>query len=837
MWPFKNKNDTVNLAIPATKVDDMMSMLEMVQTQGVNKAIEDEVKKALSLSDFQPMDGFTDDQGYFGQEFNLRATVGRLKALHGSEPWVYATSSLIARTLSSVPFRIVNVSTNEVNETHPGNDVVMGGNPIQDGIHKRWSGYLDLTLGGNYWEILDENYEYSMHVPVESAEPILRKSETPEQRKELAENGPFEKLEIYDLATGRVSHSVPWDRVIQHKMPNPYNPFYGLSMYVAAARPILLDRHKHEFEMAFYLRGATNAGVIETTEDITKSRMERLMRTFEQAFTGKRNWWRTMFLPKGAKWVNSGLTMKEMEHMEGLRENRLTLLAVLGVPASQVGIVQDVNRATSETQETALWQNTIMPLASFISAGYNNSHLFKNVYKGEVMVVPDYSDIEAVEGSIFLRAERAKAVDDIATVNEQREIVKLEPLPASDPRGNMFASQIKKLDGGTAPATEPKSLRDATGGTVATETGPASDDDKHVHVAEFDSKTGIGKTVATMGADDHSHRVRPVDGNIDLLMIEPTTDDGHTHPNIDRSAEDRKQLVLLSKKNATSNQSRIEKQQTQKYMKPLEANQTAALDTAIRALRNDKNVKPVLDSFADDRLKVYETSALPILNQSMEKGWDLSMSQTRSLSNGLYRIKSTKQSDKISPTDEQALEAIRARDADKRREQLAKRNIESFKGFDEHQTEQIVQIVEDGLKDGKTFEQIASTIKTQFGERYGDQAFTIGRTETLTAVSAGLQANNDALNEVYDKVNKQWFHVGDMGSNPDARVGHANFETVGNDGVVPSDYIWKNEITGASLKFPRDPAGGAGDVINCRCTMVSVIPDDAVSSARTVLED
>lgn len=836
MWPFEKKNNEKQLALPASEMEHLISVLDLVKSGKINEAIENEVRKAFSFTDFQQMEGFHGDEtGHFGTEFDLRTTAARIKMLHAREPWVYATSSLIARTMSSIKFNIHDSKTDEIRENHPAEKIVSGGNPMQDGIHKSWSGYLDLVLGGNYFEILDENYKYSAHIPIELAQPVLRKTDTAEQMRQFERLGPFEWLEIYDMATGKISKRILWEHVIHHKFPNPFNPFIGLSMYVAAARPILLDRHKNEFEMAFYLRGATNAGVIETTEDITKSRMERLMRTFESSFTGKRNWWRTLFLPKGAKWVNSGLSMKEMDHLEGLRENRRTLLAVLGIPPSQIGIVEDVNRATAEVQETAFWQNTIIPLAGFIASGYNNSHLFKHIFSGDVYVKPDFSNVDAVEGSMFTKAERAKALDNIAVLNEQREIAGLDPLPDGDPRGQMLLAEIEKLDPMAAVVSGDggDGGKSHSGGLVAVETGPSSGTDAHTHVAEFDPLTGIGKTIATNGAyPDHVHRIRPRGQTLEILEVEPATDDGHTHPDIDRGAEQRSAVVSQIKKNATQNQSRIEKIQTEKYLKSLTVIRDDALATAIRALRDRRPVKTRLDSTRDERGDKYREMAMPTLVETMERGWDMAMAQTRSLTNAI-RTKTVKQSERITADDEQALNAIRERTADDRRRQLDDRNIQAFKGFDETQTEQIVKIVENGLRDGKTFDEIAATIRADYGENYGDQAFTIARTETLTAVSAGIKANHDALNQVYSKVDKQWFHIGDVGVNPDARVQHLEFEKAG---VVPSKFIWTNPDNGAQLMFPRDPNGGASEVINCRCTMVSIIPDDATSSVSDFIE-
>lgn len=759
------------ITIPAKIIDESIEMLSLVQTGKMNEAIEKELKKSFSIFDFQNPENDANG-GHFGQEFNLRPTAGRVKALHASEPWVYATSSLIARTLSGIKFQIVNTESGEVDETHPANKIINGENPIQPSVHKRWSGYLDLTLGGNYFEVVDEKFQYTMHVPVESATIIMRKNNSPEERKIIEKFGPYEALQINDAMSGQAKQLIPWEYVIHHKFPNPFNPFYGLSMYVAASRPILLDRHKNEFEMAFYLRGATNAGVIEITEDISKSRMERLMKTFEQTFTGRRNWWRTQFIPKGTKWVNAGLTMNEMQHLEGLRENRLTLLAVLGIPPAMMGIVQDVNRSTSEVQEAAFYSNTIIPLANFIASGYNHSYLFRNMFKGKFEVVPDLSGIDAVDGSIITRGERAKAVDNIATINEQREIIGLDPLPITDPRGMLFTAQLMKLDPNFQAFGSTPSAVDST-----------PPDTTQVDSGEPDTNNDTGKAA----------------------------------------------IFARAKANATIAQERLERVQMSKHINAVNQNTQLALEMAKHALRDGRNPANSLRSTESDRLDEYKKTGIQVLRETMDQAFEFGRTQSRSLSNAVTKA------ERLNPDDELALEAIRQRTAEGKRRQLDQRNIDSFRGFDKTQTERIMQIVETGLANGESYEEIAKTIENKYGQSYGDQAFTIARTEVLTATSEGVKWNHDSLKEIFSKVNKQWFHVGDVGTNPDARSEHADFELAGDDGVVPSDFVYVNPKTGGELLYPRDPNAGADDNVNCRCSWVSVIPDDAISSATSIL--
>jgi hypothetical protein len=624
---------------------------------------------------------------------------------------------------------------------------------------------------------------------------------------------------------------IEWKDVVHHKLPNPFSPFVGMSMIAAASRPILLDRHKNEFEMAFYLRGATNSGVIETTEDITKARMERLMRTFESAFTGRRNWFRQLFLPKGAKWVNSGLTMSEMQHLEGLRENRLTLLAVLGVPPSKVGIVQDVNRSTSESQDKVFWENTIIPLAKMKAAGWNKSDLVKNKFKGEIEIRPNFDGIEAVEGGILTRAEQAKSLENIATINEQRSIAGLAPLKKTDPRGTMFMVELIQSaipnPYGVAPVTNPADLGpddEPVGDVRLVELGPGDGEWEHTHEAEVDD-LGNGYAISTSeGSEPHDHEILAGD-------VQVGGTDGHSHPPIDMTEQvEEARTFTRVKAAAVSSQQVIESGQGGKFLKALDRNREIKFAQVIRGLKEGvSDMRSYLATGSKLRVSQYQADGVKVLKESMDRGFNFGISQTRHFSNV------SKKTFTFSPQDDLAIEIIKARTEGDRRRVLEQRAIENFLGFDSHDTESIMKLVESGLKDGKTTEQIAKTIEREYGETYRDQAFTIARTETLFSISQGLNWQHETLNDVFTSVNKQWFHVGDSSTNPDARVEHAEFENSGNKGIVPSSHVWVNPSTGGQLKYPRDPGAGASDVINCRCTMVSVIPKDAQSNADQII--
>lgn len=825
MGLFSRKPKATPPELPSNSqlVDDALDELGMVGLNGLNETINAAMLKHLDPTNLADND---DTGGHFNQEFNLGQTAGRLKSLYKREPWVGATGSLIARTLCTIPLKVRDPETLEILENHPLNDTLKAGNKLQDNTTMKMSGYIDLAVSGNFFQVLSDDRKEVIHVPVEMATIQINENFDHTDRKSM----PIDSLEVsgsYGSGSGGTT-KIPWKNVIHHKMPNPSNPFIGQSMYMAAARPILLDRHKNEFEMAFYLRGATHAGVIETTEDINKQRMERLMRTFEQTFTGKKNWWRTLFLPKGAKWVNSGLTMAEMQHLDGLKENRLTLLAVIGVSPAMVGLVQDVNRATSEVQEAQFYTNTIVPMAHMTAAGWNNSYLVKVEYKNQVEVFADLSGIDAIEGSIITKGEQARSVESYLTLNEIRtDVLGYPPLKETDPRGQMLVKEIRpqSIDPySPTPVSDPEDVGPEE--PKETQQVPVeSGEHKHSHTAEVDDQ-GNGATISTQDGTEHTHEILAGE-------VQPGGEDEHTHPAIDLEAilEEQEQEKLLGniRASAVSSQESAEDSKAKQFSQVNNTHTDLLLQQARWALKNDVDVQAHLHTLAADRLEAYMKDATPVLNSAMERGYSIASSGTKALNNGIAHIR--KKAPVFTPVDEQALDIIKERTEDGQRRVLAERSITAFAGFDGTKAERVMLLIEQGLEQGKTQEQIAADLRQNFKETYKGASTTITRTEVLSAVSLGIDWHHQTLQQVFTEVNKRWFHSGNI----DGRDAHKAFEKDGKGGVVPGNHLWNNPDTGAQLRFPRDPSAGAGDVINCGCTMVSVIPDSAASNAETII--
>lgn len=813
---------------------------EITEANEIAGRIAAAMKKSMTYDGFTAFDSEGDGGNYFAKEFDIQATAGRIKGTYASEPWIYTASTKISKTLSGIPLKVRNPKTKEPIDNHPVELLLKSGTETKGDFETKWDCYLDLMLGGNYFLVLEADLKSVVDiVPVEHVGLVY---------------GPgfrtITHIDVYSMGgailSGGMSVRFPMEQVVHVRLPNPFGYLFGMSPFAAASRPLLMDRYKNEYEMAFYLRGATYGGVVETTEDLSKSRFKRMMLSFEQAFTGRANWWRTLFLPKGASWKAASQSMEQMQHLEGLKENRLTILAVLGIPPSQVGIVQDVNRSTSEAQERVYWNETIIPYATFVASGWNNSYLIKQKWKGSIEVYADFSGVEAVEGFVAAKKEKADAMAPYFTIDEIRHEVWGEE-PIGDDRGAKLVVELKPVAQGFGSGSggDPAQLPPAAPGKKDMVSIPEG---HNVQCLMF-SKTQYTSAEAEAWTKDHGYKANGMTEGSDCWNFPQEPLDAYDAATVKtivlqdnisavigmrRTDEIKRAKFLSSKTLATSSQNRIEAKVGQAFLAKFAAYVDDLVSEASKALLEKRHVREYLDFHATERLEKFMASCRDVYVMAMERGYSIAASQVKDART--LTVEKRAGFPGLNETERQAADIIKERTADGRRRVLFERAIERFKGMDANRTDKVMDVIDQGYREGKGFEEIARTLRTDYGEAYENQSRTIVRTEILSAVSEGLNWNHEVLKEVFTEVLKEWMHQGDEDVNSGARQEHIELDgtTVSGDGKwTITDPKTGEAIT---LAYPRDPDAPAGQVINCRCTMVSVIPDNAASNADNIVE-
>ena len=130
----------------------------------------------------------------------------------------------------------------------------------------------------------------------------------------------------------------------------------------------------------------------------------------------------------------------------------------------------------------------------------------------------------------------------------------------------------------------------------------------------------------------------------------------------------------------------------------------------------------------------------------------------------------------------------------------------------------IIQILQNGIDEGKTIRETAKEIQSLLGSRgfYRWQSMRIARTESTSAANYSAIQSGNSSGLVLDKV---WISSNDTRTRriPEDRFDHIQMNQV----KVPENELFN--VQGDMLEFPGDPRGQGSNIINCRCS-VSLVP-------------
>lgn len=140
------------------------------------------------------------------------------------------------------------------------------------------------------------------------------------------------------------------DEVLEFKRPHPSDPYGALSPTKGLMNTVAMRRAADRYNLAFFSNGARPDGIIEVPEGLTDRQFETVTKRWEEQHRGVSRAHRVALIEYG-KWVNTGLSQKDMEFAELHRMSRDDILEAHGFPRTMLGITDDVNRANAEAGE------------------------------------------------------------------------------------------------------------------------------------------------------------------------------------------------------------------------------------------------------------------------------------------------------------------------------------------------------------------------------------------------------------------------------------------------------------------------------------------------------
>jgi len=144
----------------------------------------------------------------------------------------------------------------------------------------------------------------------------------------------------------------------------------------------------------------------------------------------------------------------------------------------------------------------------------------------------------------------------------------------------------------------------------------------------------------------------------------------------------------------------------------------------------------------------------------------------------------------------------------------------ALQGVADTARDQLNTAIQNGLKEGKTMDQLADDIRGVFNNLGRYEADRIARTETTVAYGfARDAAMRDAGVEF-----KSWL----SSHGPNVRPDHADAEVEYEASPIPLDDPFI--VGGEELMYPGDPAGSPGNIINCQCVSGPVLAEEKEQS-------
>lgn len=219
---------------------------------------------------------------------------------------------------------------------------------------------------------------------------------------------------------------------------NPLDDMRGLSIIQVAQNPVLLRWYMERHNALFFKHGANPGVVFTTDQDISQDNVDIATRAWNKTHKGVENAFKTAFLTRGFKPQPVSISAKDGEFLGLGKDARDQVLMLLGIPPVIVGVLQDVNYATSHDQTRIFYQHTIQPVLRMICDGLNTQFIrvwYRDDYERRgIFLAPDYSKIDVLQGDRKLQADIAAVYvsGGIKTPNEVRAELNLPPVDGGD---------------------------------------------------------------------------------------------------------------------------------------------------------------------------------------------------------------------------------------------------------------------------------------------------------------------------------------------------------------------------------------------------------------------
>ena len=307
--------------------------------------------------------------------------------LYKKHVWVYAGIFAIASAIAKLPRKLVKINKTtgdrEDIKNHPILALMDYPNPETTGYDWFERGAIHLESCGNaYSEIVYSTKEMKQAGKVVKAKSIPtelwsirpdRLTPHPEKDGNGIEYWEFQAKKYAKKKKFNPNEILPWGYT------DPTQQLFGLGSLQPALDDLRQDVAMASWNLDFFENGMTPQGIFHTEQTLQPNQAKDIADQVKEFLLGGR---RVLILGKGMEWQTVSVDPKDTDFLKGRQENRGAVLAALGVPPVKVGLLDNAKYDNYRLQNTAFYQDTILPKLRKIEGAIN------------LFLIPQYPDLK-----------------------------------------------------------------------------------------------------------------------------------------------------------------------------------------------------------------------------------------------------------------------------------------------------------------------------------------------------------------------------------------------------------------------------------------------------------
>lgn len=335
---------------------------------------------------------------------------------------VYPVVSAIAEDAAKVELYVMRGESRLA--SHPFLQILKKPNPD-------YSQFQFLELHFTFLKLVGESYWY-----IVKGENSLRPREFHLLRPDLMQvvinkDDPRGLIKGYQM-TKPDGTKIPFDKeeVIQFKMPNPGNPYYGLSPIMAGKTYVETEEHTSTFTRNSMYNSGRPSGIVNLKGTVDEEQFKKLKKQFKEEYTGTENAGKTLLLKgmDGIDFQKLGMELGEVALKELKDMSKDDIMMMYRVSKTMIGISDDVNRANAQENHSVFYQNIIRPeLDRFVD--HLNAFVIPNFGNEADMLMAEDPDLQTDQEKL---SEWEKGHNKWLTTNEIRAQRGLDPVEGGD---------------------------------------------------------------------------------------------------------------------------------------------------------------------------------------------------------------------------------------------------------------------------------------------------------------------------------------------------------------------------------------------------------------------